>query len=181
MLLDLKNEEIDQLKEKNAELKKHIELLQKRVYSKTEFENFNKQLKTENSELEAKLKVSERIRKQQQSSIKELQSQVNKFRRTSSKQDRPKTAQKAPQQKAGKKLKSSQNEENVDETNFEVVVKQNKSRDSNTVMMPKYSTFGEGQNIDQSNPKIAEKKAKKSVIKKVKPKKDTKVVKKYMR
>lgn len=56
MLLQLKNQELQEEKAKNAELKRHIEILKKRVYSKIEFEGQSKIVKEAN-EMTEKLKV----------------------------------------------------------------------------------------------------------------------------
>lgn len=60
-MLELKDTEIMELKAKNEELKKHNEMLKKRVYAKTEFENQYKATKAENTDLTSKLQVSEKI------------------------------------------------------------------------------------------------------------------------
>lgn len=45
MLVQLKNQELQEEKAKNAELKRHIEILKKRVYAKMEFEGQTKNIK----------------------------------------------------------------------------------------------------------------------------------------
>lgn len=119
MLLDFKNTELEQEKAKNEELRKHVEMLKKRVYSKNDFESQLKDLKIENEDLQAKLKVSEKIRKQQKNSIKELQSQVNRLRK-----DKPNTSQ--------PKVPSSTKQSNPNKSMTKTKSRQMGLRDENT-------------------------------------------------
>jgi hypothetical protein len=163
MLLDLKNTELQEEKAKNAELKKHNELLKKRVYSKTEFETQYKTAKAESQEFAEKLKVSEKIRKQQNTLIKQLQSQISKLRN----EKRPATASKIPKPK---KI-TLENDENTD-ANLPA------SQDG-LIMAPKYTAIGNVEVKQRSSGKPIDKKSKPK--KKVKTKKEAKPIKKYMR
>ena len=82
-----------------------MSFLNKRVYSKSEFETQYKQLKSENEDLNAKLKVSERIRKQQKNSIKDLQSQINRLRNPKLSQPKSNVYRPTMQSKANTKAK----------------------------------------------------------------------------
>jgi small-conductance mechanosensitive channel len=163
MLLDLKNTELQEEKAKNAELKKHNELLKKRVYSKTEFETQYKTAKAESQEFAEKLKVSEKIRKQQNTLIKQLQSQISKLRN----EKRPATASKIPKPK---KI-TLENDENTD-ANLP-------ANQDGLIMAPKYTAIGNVEVKQRSSGKLIDKKSKPK--KKVKTKKEAKPIKKYMR
>jgi hypothetical protein len=94
MLLQLKNQELQEEKAKNAELNRHIEILKKRVYSKIEFEGQSKLIK-EASEMIEKLKVFTKMKKE----YKEINKQIiaiskklrNKESKSNSKGDQIKT------------------------------------------------------------------------------------------
>lgn len=154
--MELKNTELMEEKAKNAELRKHIELLKKRVYSKTEFEQHAKTAKAEATDLAEKLKVSEKIRKQQKTLIKELQGQIKRGRTSQTIESKKitktsemrmtkpdaKVTKPGTRQVIKRRLKAD-NKENQSAN----IPKENtiESRDSKAVMMPKYTTFGETQ------------------------------------
>lgn len=163
MLLDLKNTELQEEKAKNAELKKHNELLKKRIYSKTEFETQYKAAKAESQDYAEKLKVSEKIRKQQNTLIKQLQSQISKLRN----EKRPATASKLTKSKKTKQ----ENDENTD-ANLQ-------ANQEGLSMAPRYTTFGDVEIKQKSTGRTIDKKPKPK--KKAKPKKEINPTKKYVR
>ena len=198
MLLDLKNAELEEERRKIFELKKSNELLKKRVYSKNEFEAQYKSIKAEKEEFEAKLKVSEKIRKQQKNLIKELQSQINKLR----KDKKVITTKSAKPMRDSNKIES----ENID-SNAHIKLTEAQIKEKKIVMMPVYSSIPEVDDSrdnsriqsDMDNSKIPTKdsvkqntkavaavkkdtnKAKKTTKQKPKKEKDVKVSKKLMR
>ena len=198
MLLDLKNAELEEERRKILELKKSNELLKKRVYSKNEFEAQYKSMKAEKEESDAKLKVSEKIRKQQKNLIKELQSQINKLR----KDKKVITTKSAKPMRDSNKIES----ENID-SNAHIKLTEAQIKEKKIVMMPVYSSIPEVDDSrdnsriqsDMDNSKIPTKdsvkqntktvaavkkdtsKAKKTTKQKPKKEKDVKVSKKLMR
>lgn len=52
ILIQLKNQELQEEKAKNAELRRHIEILKKRVYAKMEFEGQSKTIREASTMLE---------------------------------------------------------------------------------------------------------------------------------
>jgi len=127
-------------------LRKNNELLKKRVYSKNEFENQYKTAKSESQEFGEKLKVSEKIRKQQKNLIRQLQAQLNRMR--VDKKSPPAISEKKPTTIAEKKTKPTLKKkmktkkvraESDENTNMNMIKGEHKQGG----MMPKYTTFGE--------------------------------------
>lgn len=99
-------------------------------------------MKAEKEECEAKLKVSEKIRKQQKNLIKELQAQINKLR----KDKKVVTTKSAKPMRDSTKIDSENIDANTCYKNNDCHVKEKK-----VVMMPVYSAIAEADNsVDNS-------------------------------
>ncbi|CAI2382838.1 unnamed protein product [Moneuplotes crassus] len=165
MLLQLKNQELQEEKAKNAELRRHIEILKKRVYAKMEFEGQVKVVR-EAADMLDQLKaqiptmLGNKCKKEQKDITKSLTSVLKKLKSKDKKSNSKTTT--------SKKLIKIENEENSS-----LVTNRLKSSEENFQgMKPKYHAYP---TIDDTIKVNVKKK------KLTKPKKESKVPKRHFR